>query len=156
MKNMNDISGGRRVLWIAVGGICMGLGVAGAFLPLLPTTPFLLLAASCYARSSPRRLQRLLNNRWFGPYLRNYRAGRGIPVHVKAWTLGLLWTTISLSAVFATALLWVRILLGLIALGVTIHILMLRPTDSSGLEKPEEQHANSHESVSRNEIPARP
>lgn len=119
-------------LLILAGGLCTALGVAGIFLPLLPTTPFLLLAAACYAKSSPHRLQRLLSNRWFGRYLRDYREGRGIPVRIKTWTLSLLWTAIALSAIFATSLLWVRILLGTIALGVTLHILMLPTTRKVG------------------------
>jgi len=120
----------QALLLTAAGGLFVVLGVTGIFLPLLPTTPFLLLAAACYAESSPRRLRRLLANRWFGRYLRDYRAGRGIPISVKAWTLLLLWTTLALSAACATGLLWVRLLLGLIALGVTLHILML-PSCSS-------------------------
>ncbi|MBN1197593.1 MAG: YbaN family protein, partial [Candidatus Aminicenantes bacterium] len=115
----------RKNLLILAGGLCTVLGVVGMFLPLLPTTPFLLLAAACYAKSSPQRLQRLLSNRWFGRYLRDYRDGLGIPMRIKTWTLSLLWTAIALSATFATSLLWVRILLGTIALGVTLHILML-------------------------------
>ena len=125
MNDRQHSAGIGRRLWIACGGICLGLGITGVFLPLLPTTPFLLLAAACYARSSPLRLRRLMQNRWFGRYLRDYRAGQGIPVRIKVWTLFLLWITLSLSAVFAVSLLWVRLLLGLVALGVTIHILML-------------------------------
>ncbi|HDP94716.1 MAG TPA: DUF454 domain-containing protein [Candidatus Aminicenantes bacterium] len=125
MQKQRMISRSRRFLLVTSGAIFVGLGVAGIFLPLLPTTPFLLLAAACYAKSSPHRLQRLLRNRWFGRYLHDYRDGRGIPAWVKVWTLTLLWTTIALSAIFATRLLWVRILLGAVALGITLHILLL-------------------------------
>ncbi|MDY0297595.1 MAG: YbaN family protein [Acidobacteriota bacterium] len=118
----------RKTLLMIAGAVCVGLGTAGIFLPLLPTTPFLLLAATCYARSSPRRLRRLLANRWYGAYLGDYRAGRGIPGRVKAGALVLLWITIALSIVFATSLLWVRVLLGTIAIAVTLHILMLPTT----------------------------
>ena len=129
MTGREKKSGIIKSLLILAGGLSVGLGVAGIFLPLLPTTPFLLLAAACYAQSSPHRLQRLLRNRWFGRYLRDYRGGRGIPAWVKAWTLTLLWATIALTAIFATGLLWVRILLGTIAIGVTLHILMLPTAD---------------------------
>ena len=64
------------------------------FVPVLPTTPFLLLAAICYARSSERFYHWLLNNRWFGEYLKNYREGRGIPLREKTLTVLALWLTI--------------------------------------------------------------
>ena len=69
-----------RVLLIAGGNLCVALAVLGLFLPVLPTTPFLLLAAVCYARSSERFYHWLVTNRWFGAYIRNYREGRGIPL----------------------------------------------------------------------------
>ncbi len=66
---------------IVAGTICVCLGVAGIFLPLLPTTPFLLLAAVCYAGSSPRFYHWLMNNRWFGRYIKNYREGKGLTLN---------------------------------------------------------------------------
>jgi len=111
---------------IVCGTICTALGVTGIFVPLLPTTPFLLLAAACYGRSSERFYNWLLNNRVFGHYVRDYLERRGISLRVKVITLVLLWTTIILSAIFATDELWLRILLVCIAVGVTIHILWIR------------------------------
>jgi uncharacterized membrane protein YbaN (DUF454 family) len=112
----------RGVLVLA--GTCfLALGILGIFLPLLPTTPFLLLAAACYARGSKRFYDWLLNNRWFGTYIRNYREGKGIPLKVKALTLALLWGTIIYSAFFVVDELYWRIILLVIAVGVTIHIL---------------------------------
>ena len=61
----------------------MALGIAGIFLPLLPTTPFLLLAAACYVRSSPRLYRWLMNHRWTGEYIRDYREKRGLPLRTK-------------------------------------------------------------------------
>jgi len=92
----------------------------------LPTTPFLLLAAACYARSSQRFYHWLLYNRWFGNYIRNYRQRRGIPLKVKVLTITLLWVTIGVSAIFAVQSLVVRIILVLIAIGVSIHVLSLK------------------------------
>jgi uncharacterized membrane protein YbaN (DUF454 family) len=115
-----------RNLLIAAGMTSTAIGVIGIFIPILPTTPFLLLAAACYMRSSERFYRWLVNNRVFGTYIRNYIEGRGIPVRVKVITLTLLWLGIGLSAAFATDNLIVRIVLGIIAVGVTIHIL-LRP-----------------------------
>jgi uncharacterized membrane protein YbaN (DUF454 family) len=111
----------KKVLLITCGTIFLALGIVGVFLPLLPTTPFLLLTATCYARSSKRLLRKLFNNRLVGKYIRDYQQQRGIRKSIKIYVLTLLWMTISLSAIF-TDKLWIRILLGCVAVGVTIHI----------------------------------
>jgi uncharacterized membrane protein YbaN (DUF454 family) len=98
----------------------------GVFLPLLPTTPFLLLAAACYARGSDRFYNWLLGNKWFGSYIRNYREGKGIPLRVKMLTISLLWATIGYSTAFVVTALPLRIILLLIAVGVTTHILLMK------------------------------
>jgi len=112
---------------LIIAGTCfVGLGIVGIFLPLLPTTPFLLLAAACYARSSERFYNWLLNNRWFGRYIKNYLEGKGLPLKVKVLSLCLLWITIGYSVVFVVDTLVVRVILIVIAVGVTIHILFTR------------------------------
>ena len=111
---------------VILGTCFLGLGIVGVFLPLLPTTPFLLLAAACYARGSKRFYDWLLNNRWFGSYIKNYREGRGISLKLKIVTLALLWGTIIYSAFFVVDELYWRIILLVIAVGVTIHILKTR------------------------------
>jgi uncharacterized membrane protein YbaN (DUF454 family) len=68
-----------RILLVIAGTLFVGLGIIGIFIPVLPTTPFLLLAAACYARSSRKFHEWLLNNRWFGDYIRNYLQGKGFP-----------------------------------------------------------------------------
>jgi uncharacterized membrane protein YbaN (DUF454 family) len=115
-----------RGLLIVAGTICVGLGVLGIFLPLLPTTPFLLLAAACYGSSSRRFFRWLLNNKWFGSYLRDYHEKKGIPLRVKVWAVSLLWVTILFCAAIVVDNLLVRIALILIAGGVTIHVLRIR------------------------------
>ncbi len=111
---------------IGAGTLCVALGVVGMFVPLLPTTPFLLLAAACYARSSQRFYRWLMTNRWCGAYIRNYRAGRGLPLRQKIMVLALLWTTIGATALCVVSLWWVRLLLMLIAVGVTLHLLWIK------------------------------
>jgi len=114
------------IILIATGTLFVGLGIIGIFVPVLPTTPFLLLAAACYARSSQRFYDWLLTNRWFGSYIRNYLQGKGISLKVKSFTIALLWLTIGCSVVFAVQVFAIRLILIFIAVGVTIHILCVR------------------------------
>jgi hypothetical protein len=111
-----------KIVLIACGTISVALGVLGVFLPLLPTTPFLLLAAACFARSSEKLYDRLLGNRWFGHYIRDYRDGKGIPPRRVAVAIALLWLTIGYTAFVAVSLWWVRLLLLAIAGAVTVHL----------------------------------
>lgn len=108
------------------GYLSVALGFAGIFLPLLPTTPFLLLALWCFARSSTRMESWLLNNRLFGQYLKDYERGCGIPRFVKASTLIYLWSTILFSMIIFTEAWWIKILLLVIAFGVSIHVLSMK------------------------------
>lgn len=119
-------SGVVRHVLIAAGSLFLAVGIVGVFLPVLPTTPFLLLAAACYARGSSRFYMWLMNNRLFGTYIRNYREGKGLPPRVKVVIIGLLWVTIGCSAAFAVDALWARAVLIVIAAGVTTHILFIR------------------------------
>ncbi len=111
-----------KVLLVACGTLCVGLGVIGIFLPLMPTTVFLLLAAACYARSSDRFYQRLINHRLLGAYIRSGREGRGMRRRDKIVTLALLWIGIGASMVWSTEALWLRLLLLAIATAVTVHV----------------------------------
>lgn len=126
----------QKILFIA-GTISVAIGVVGIFVPLLPTTPFLLLAAACYMRSSERFYRRLLNNRFFGTYIRNYMEGKGVPLRIKIYTIALLWTTISLSIFLISPGIVVKIILVLVAIGVTLHIILLRGAKGSK-NRPEE------------------
>jgi len=102
------------------------LGAVGIFFPVLPTTPFLLLSAACYARSSVRLHSWLLNTRIFGSYIRDYQEGRGVSLRHKIAALVLLWLSIGYAAGFAVSRTWLRILLLGIAAGVTIHLCKLK------------------------------
>ncbi|MBA7498016.1 Inner membrane protein YbaN [subsurface metagenome] len=95
-------------------------------MPLLPTTPFLLLAAACYIRSSERFYNWLINNKWLGNYIKNYLEGKGVSLKVKVLSISLLWITIGYSVVFVVNIFPIRVILILIAIGVTIHILSIR------------------------------
>lgn len=115
-----------KALLLVVGTISLTLGAIGIILPILPTTPFLLLSAACYLRSSERMHKWLLGNRWFGEYIRNYQEGKGIPLKTKIVAMSVLWVAIIYSAFFALdEVLVAQVALLLIALGVTIHLIRL-------------------------------
>jgi uncharacterized protein len=116
----------KRRVFVIAGTIALVLGVAGIILPVLPTTPFLLLAAICYMRGSQRLYKALLRNRFVGSYVSNYLEGRGMSLKMKIWTLSLLWITILCTAILASESLIVRIILAIVLIGVTIHILMIK------------------------------
>lgn len=116
----------RKWVLVTIGVIAVSLGVIGVFVPLLPTTPFLLLATACFVRSSERPYAWLIHHRWFGDYVRNYREHRAITLRAKIVTLVLLWGVMGYTAFWVVPALWVRALLGAIAIGVTVHILHLR------------------------------
>lgn len=116
----------RKAILIFAGTVCVGLGVLGMFLPLMPTTVFLLMAAYCYSRSSDRFHNWLLNNRLCGSYIRNYRSKQGITARQKFTTLATLWASIGFSIWLIGASFWPTILLAVVALGVTVHILWLK------------------------------
>ena len=116
----------KRQLLIILGTICVATGVIGIFIPILPTTPFLLLAAILYMRSSERFYRWLLNNRLLGTYIKNYLEGRGMPLKVKAMTVSLLWATIGISIGLASPNLTIKVVLIIIAIGVTLHIIFIR------------------------------
>ncbi len=120
---MNNL---KRNILIIAGFICVGLGILGMFLPVLPTTPFLLLAAAAFAKSSDKAYHWLMTNKWFGSYISNYREGKGIPLHVKITSITFLWLTILTSAIFFVDNLYIKILLILIAIGVTTHIVSVK------------------------------
>ena len=115
-----------KQLLVVAGTTSTVIGILGIFIPILPTTPFLILAAACYMRSSERFYRWLLNNRFFGAYISNYIEGRGMPLRIKIITILLLWITIGISVCIGTQNLVLRIVLILVAIGVTIHIIYIR------------------------------
>ncbi len=115
-----------RYAYLISGFLLVGIAVIGIFLPILPTTIFLILASACFMKSSPKANEWLKNNRFLGAYLRNYHDKTGLTITTKAVNIGLLWISISLSAYFLTDELFIRLLLLAIAIGVTIHLLMIK------------------------------
>lgn len=114
-----------RSILAVCGALCTGLAILGFILPIVPATPFLLLAAWCFARSSQRFHRWLLGNRWFGQYIRDYQSGRGIPRIVKVGTILLLWVSVITSSLIVAEATWMRALLVVVAAGVTWHVARL-------------------------------
>ncbi len=113
----------KKAVLVAAGSVCLALAVLGVFLPLLPTTPFLLLASACYVRSSERLHGWLMGNRLLGPYIRNFKERRGIPLRGRIVTVVLLWLPL-LYSVYRLDLPWLEALL--VLMGLTWSVLILR------------------------------
>jgi uncharacterized protein len=117
------LNSAKKALLISAGSLCIVLAVLGVFLPLLPTTPFLLLASACYVRSSERLHGWLMGNRLLGGYIRNFKERRGIPVRAKVVTVLLLWLPL-LYSVYRLDILWLE--LGLVLMGLAWSVLIFR------------------------------
>ncbi|MBP3331371.1 MAG: YbaN family protein [Tidjanibacter sp.] len=115
-----------RILFILLGSLSLVLAVVGIFLPLLPTTPLLLLAAALYLRSSPRLYEWLLNHKYLGPYIRNFREHRAIPLRAKIVSVALIWITLLYCALWVVSQIWIKILLIGLVVALTIHILSFK------------------------------
>lgn len=116
----------KNSILIILGTLFVMLGTLGIFLPLLPTTPFLLLAATCYLKSSNKLYHWLLNHRLLGKYISNYIRHRAITIKTKLVTITLLWLTIGYSISFVISSPLVKLILLIIAIGVSLHLLSLK------------------------------
>ena len=131
---VSERSGPVRMLLAAIGIVLTVLGTVGAFLPVLPTTPFVLLAAACFARSSPRFHQKLRENRIFGPYIQQWESSKTIPLAAKRKAYGLVIVTFGISILLVTAT-WLRVTLGVVG-GSLIVFLAWLPSGPESEEPP--------------------
>lgn len=115
-----------RYFYLISGILLVAIGVIGIFLPVLPTTIFLILASACFVKSSPRANEWLRNHRVLGLYIKNYQDKTGLTVRAKIFNITFLWIMILLSAFYFTDEFYIKIILFLIAVGVTIHLLMIK------------------------------
>lgn len=129
----------KKVLLITCGYASLSLGVIGIILPLLPTTPFLLLASFCFVKSSDSIHHWLIHHRFLGSYIHAYQRFGAVSKKAKAFALLFLWAGISYSVFFVIPLWWVRIPFLIIAIGVTIHILRLKTFTKEMAEKLEQE-----------------
>ena len=105
-----------RFLWVGLGCLFVGLGAIGAVVPGMPTTVFLVLAAACFIRSSQKLYDWLINNKTFGPYLKDYREGKGIPRRAKILALSMIVIFVSFAVFYAIEATQIKVLVGLVGL----------------------------------------
>lgn len=115
-----------KALYILIGTLSLILGIIGIFVPLLPTTPFLLLTAALYVRSSPRLYDWLIHQKYLGNYIRNFRENKAIPLKAKIISISLIWITMLYCIIFIIPYWWLKILLLLIGTGTSCHILSFK------------------------------
>ncbi|AOT71980.1 YbaN family protein [Geosporobacter ferrireducens] len=111
-----------KILLMVIGSISLGLGMIGVVLPVLPTTPFLLISLACYMRSSRKLYDFVLSNKYLGPYVKDYVDGKGIPIKAKKRAIFLIWITIGFSVLFVIDKIFLRLMLLTIASIVSIYI----------------------------------
>jgi len=115
-----------RFAYLVSGFLLVAIGIIGIFLPLLPTTIFLILASACFVNSSPKANEWLKNNKFLGPYLKNYQNKTGLTIKSKIFTIIFLWLSIGISAFYLTNEFYIRMLLLAIGAGVSIHIIYIK------------------------------
>lgn len=115
-----------KALYIGIGTFSLGIGIIGIVVPLLPTTPFLLLSAACYAKGSEKMYHWFINIRWIGNAIKNYHEGKGISMNAKIISIIFLWTTITVSMILMWPNTLFQLLLIIIATGITYHIISLK------------------------------
>ena len=121
-----------KYLYVVLGTISLVLGIIGIFMPVLPTTPFLLLTAALYFRSSDRLYAWLMGHRYLGPYIKNFRENKAIPLNVKIVSVGMVWITLLYCTLFVADVWWMRLMFISIAVGVSVHILHYRTLRNKG------------------------
>ena len=115
-----------RYAYLVSGFLLVAIGIIGIFLPLLPTTIFLILASACFVRSSPKTNEWIRNHKILGVYLKNYQDKNGLTIKSKIFTIIFLWLSIGISAFYLTNEFYIRMLLLAIGAGVSIHIMLIK------------------------------
>lgn len=127
---------GVRLAYLAAGCFFFALGVAGAFLPLLPTTPFMLLAAACFARASARFYNWLLNTRTFGPAILEWRMHRSIPYRVKIAAIVTMGATLTASTLLVVESGWLRAAMAALGIGLAAWMYRIPSRDERPADRP--------------------
>ncbi|MFT9599520.1 YbaN family protein [Mesobacillus sp.] len=112
-----------KALLITIGTLSITLGVLGIVVPLLPTTPLILLGAACYVKASEKLYQKLIRNKWLGGYIKDFREKNGITLKNKVLSLSLMWISILGTILFLEVNFWVAAVLIVVAVTVSAYIL---------------------------------
>ena len=115
-----------KIVYITLGTISLGLGILGIFLPLLPTTPFLLLTAALYFKGSTRLYNKLLQHPHLGPYIRNFRENKAIPLRAKIISISTMWVSMLYCIIFLVPIIWAKVAMLMVLVSVTIYILSFK------------------------------
>lgn len=123
----------KRIIFMSIGSMFLAFGVIGIFLPVIPTTPFLLLAAFFYFRSSKRMYHWLINHKILGAYIYCYLTYKAIPIKTKIGAIIFLWSTLCISIVLIDSV-HLRIFLAIVGIAVSVHLLLLKTITREELE----------------------
>ncbi|MDD4245077.1 MAG: YbaN family protein [Candidatus Methanomethylophilaceae archaeon] len=126
----------KRTALVAAGSVAMVIGGIGVVLPVLPTTPFVIVAALCFSTSSPRMYGWITRNRYFGEYIENYREGKGVSRRTKAYALIFLWSMLIISGIIMRNEI-ALLVLPVVGAAVSAHILLLKNRAVSCAEQPQ-------------------
>ncbi|NTU61725.1 MAG: DUF454 domain-containing protein [Caldiserica bacterium] len=124
-----------KAILIAAGYLFLGLGIIGAFVPVLPTTPFVLLAAACFMKSSSRLHTWLSGHRIFGSIILNYTKNKSSEKKTKIIAICVLWFSIGISATLLSESIWIKLFLLVVAVAVTVHLLLLKTASPKEISK---------------------
>ena len=116
-----------KALWISLGSLFVALAAVGVVLPGIPTTPFLILAAACYIRSSQKLYDWLISNKTFGPYLKDYREGKGIPKKAKILAISMIILFVGSSVIFGIEDQILKIVVGVLGLTGLLYVIFKVP-----------------------------
>ncbi len=125
MLEKKDTGTVKKYIYLIVGSLALVAGIIGVFLPILPTTPFVLLSAWCFFRSSDKLYKWVINNETFGPTIMNYQQGKGITQKTRIRAIVMMWATISVSAYFFVSNLYVIGIMYLVAISVSVYLYRL-------------------------------
>ena len=142
---------GKRILYLLLGWFSLLTGIIGIFLPLLPTTPLVLLAAWCFSRSSERFHSWLLNHKFFGPIVSDWQSSDGIPKRSRNRAIVFMWAGMLISILMVSRF-WATI--GLIAIGTCVSVYLLRMplrTEKTDTDKEKPHQTNTNTIDSKNE-----
>lgn len=131
----------KKYVYIGLGSLCFGIGVIGVFFPVLPTTPFLLMASYFYLKSSDFLYNWLMNHKVFGKYIYSYVNYKGVSKSAKIGSILFLWTTLGISTIITSSF-HLRIFLLIVGVAVTTHIYLLKTLSTEELEIIEARYAN--------------